>query len=279
MKRYFNTKLIFNASLMLALTFGLFSCTEDIDFDLNESEEEILVVEGYITNEAKAHTINLSLSGKFYGSGELPKAEGATVTISDGTTTFNLTENEPGVYQTAPTVAGEFGKTYTLNIDFRGQTYTSSATLRDVPEMTEIWVEQNYFLATEDSLYTVFVNTYEKAGKGDYYMWKLYINGSTPGDTLGGFQFSDDEFVDGQQLDSLVIEGGLEAEVGDSLYLEQRTISEEAYDYYLAANLETVWRGGIFDAPPSNVPSTISNGALGLFDAQGVTSIEMVIQE
>ena len=42
--------------------------------------------------------------------------------------------------------------------------------------------------------------------------------------------------------------------------------------------LETEWRGGLFDSPPANVPSNVSNGALGYFGAAGRSEYTIVIE-
>ncbi len=272
-------RLIQNIFILGLASVSLFSCTEDIDFDLNESEEQILVVEGYITNQEKVHTVDLSLSGKFYGADVLPKATGATVSISDGTIDIPLTENEPGVYQTAPDVKGSFGKTYTLSIDYEGQKYESISVLDSVPPIDTIQMVPNFFFVSKDTNYILLLTTTEIPGKGNHYLWKTYINGVTNGDTLGNFQIQDDELTDGQAWELTPLEVGIEADFGDTILLEQISISKESYDILISANLETVWRGGIFDAPPSNVPSNISNGAIGLFDARGVAEKVTYITE
>ena len=49
-------------------------------------------------------------------------------------------------------------------------------------------------------------------------------------------------------------------------------ISKEQYEHNTALMLETDWGGGPFSGPPANVPSNISNGALGFFSANAVSS-------
>ena len=261
--------------LILSSTM-LFSCREVIEFDLNESEEQILVVEGTITNELKEHTVKLSLSGKFYGEVALGKVEGAVVSISDGTTIFDLTEKEPGIYKT-DVVQGIVGNTYTLTIDYDGKTYTSEAKMKFSPKIDALVIGPSIIPGREDEWYSILIFTVEPKGLGDHYRWNVYINGVSQSDTLGDYQFSNDDFVDGDTLKPFLLQPNLEAVIGDTIRVEQIAISKEAYDIYLASNLETVWRGGIFDAPPANVPSNISNGAIGLWEANGVESAETVI--
>ena len=90
-------KKIFYLFIVILLNSCLLQ-TDEVDFKLNETDEEFLVVEGAITNELKQHVVKLALSGKFYGDTDYPPAIGAVVTISDGTTIYDLEETEEGIY-------------------------------------------------------------------------------------------------------------------------------------------------------------------------------------
>ena len=266
-------------ALLTVAVLWLTGCTEEIDFDLNESEEQLLVVEGRITTEKMAHQVKLSLSSEFYGTTDNPPATGAEVSISDGVNQFILNEFEPGIYLTDADVAGEIGKTYNLLINYGGESYESVATIDSVPPIDSLLVKPTDFtVGPFKDYYELLIFTKEKDGLGDYYMWRSFVNGESRSDTLGDFQFQDDALFDGQQWNGVLVDF-VKAEPGDTVTLKQYTISEEAYDIYLAANLEVNWRGGIFDAPPANVPSNISNGALGLFDASDVAQKTAVIKD
>ena len=39
---------------------------------------------------------------------------------------------------------------------------------------------------------------------------------------------------------------------------------------------QQVFRGGLFDGPPANVPTNVSNGAMGYFSASSVTYSETI---
>jgi hypothetical protein len=101
------------SSLILSVT--LVSCTERIDLPLDESSVR-LVVDGAITNTMAIHRIYLSKTTNYYYNQEPPKVSGASVSISDGLKIFLLTEETPGVYQTASDFQGVEGRTYILNI-------------------------------------------------------------------------------------------------------------------------------------------------------------------
>jgi len=61
--------------------------------------------------------------------------------------------------------------------------------------------------------------------------------------------------------------------------VEQWNIGMEAWDVFWAVFNETEFNGGLFDAPPANVPTNVSNGAIGYFGAAAVTEIEAIVEE
>ena len=73
-------KLIYS---VFAATVMLSACTERIDLELNEDENQRLVVEGWFTNQMKEHEVRLTLTESYLYNQPTPKAEGAAVTITD----------------------------------------------------------------------------------------------------------------------------------------------------------------------------------------------------
>ncbi len=270
-------------TIAIATLLAFVQCTERIDLDLNKNENQRLVVDGWITSIARPQTVRLTLTTDYFQNEAAPKATGATVSITDGSITFPLTENEPGLYQTAANVAGEPGKTYTLEIEYDGATYTASSFMRPAPPIDSI----NYAI-DEDELdnpdedndgklwHELFFYAQEPAGEGDHYYFKTYLNGDSKSDTLRNNGFVSDDGVDGSYIGGISYDY-VEVADGDSVAAEMLTISKEAYEYFNAVMLETDWRGGIFDSPPANIPTNISNGALGFFSASAISQSHVII--
>jgi hypothetical protein len=274
-KRYNMKRFIYILGIALVAT----SCTEEIDIELNDEDNQRLVVDGWITDQQKAHEVKLTLTTSYFHNEAAPTVSGANVTISDGINTYVLTEEDPGIYRTAPTVQGVPGRDYTLTIDYNSETYTAVTYMDDVTAIDSVTYELHEYDPGEFH-YDLHLFTQEEPGVGDYYLWKLFVNGQSKTDTLSEVTFVEDQLVDGSYIydwnftyldeDDLAL--------GDTLYVEQHSLSEEANDAFIAIMLETDWRGGIFDSPPSNVPSNISNGALGFFNATAVSEFTTVIQ-
>src|SRR3989304_3816069 len=105
---------------LVLLIPALISISSDNEITWETEEMPVmLVVEGSFTNEFKKHQLKLSLSADYFYNKPTPKVSGAEVTISDGTNVLELIENPvgSGVYETADSVAGEPGRTYTLDIN------------------------------------------------------------------------------------------------------------------------------------------------------------------
>lgn len=271
--------------ITLAALF-LSSCTERIDLELNEGENQRLVVEGWFTTQLKEHEVKLTLTESYLYNQPTPRATGAVVTISDEDgNEWPLDEVEPGLYKTEE-VAGVAEKWYTIDIDYEGEAYSATSWMRPVAPIDSLHVRvldpMEEYGFPGDPYYSVRLWTQELPGVGDNYMWQTYVNGFGVRDTLSELTFVEDGVYDGiyiedVEIDFLDIE--TEATVGDTVLLEQYNIGAEAYEVFIGIMNETQWNGGLFDAPPANVKTNLSNGALGFWGAAGVSEAVTIIEE
>ena len=106
----------------------------------------------------------------------------------------------------------------------------------------------------------------------------MLVNGTYVSDTLGEIDFGSDDYIgDGLYFAGWPITTIDYLYPGDTLKLEQHHISPATYEAFTAVMLETDWRNGFFDAPPANVPTNLSNGALGLFVVSAMHSAEFIV--
>jgi len=271
------------ASFLIAIVITMFlsNCTEIIDFDLNEGENNRLVVDGSITNETKAHQVILSRTASYYYNQQTPRETGAQVSITDGVNTYTLNETEAGVYETQPDVTGEEGKTYTLNIKLTdGEVYTASSTMRKSLAVDSLGYEYQYDMWSDEYFYLVYIFAQENPGKGDCYMWDLYKDGIHETDTVKERMFVDDQMYDGKYISYADIFWFSSDQITNDtthIMIKTQVINKDYYDFLNALMLETYWRGSPFDGPPANIPSNVSNGALGFFNAITVNTAEIDI--
>ena len=267
-------KLIY-ISIVTSLFFS--ACTEQIDLELNTDNNVRLVVDGILTTDTTAHLIDLSLTTDYFQEGIADRATDATVTISDGTTTEVLSELEPGKYFTSENYAGEENKTYTLEIDYNGKTYIGTSILPSVTPLDSIQVESIEPEDDEEDNNSVIPFFQEPSEFGNYYIFKMLINGEYFTGGIEDWFFTDDTAVNGSYI------GGPEffrffAETGDTITFEQFSITKEIFDNLNAILLETEFRGGLFDGAPANIPANINNGAVGAFIVSDVERKTTIIE-
>lgn len=259
--------------LLLAIISA--SCTKIIEVDLNDDDSKRLVVDAQFSTFANQHVIYIGESTNYFSSDLPTTISGATVNISDGTNTFNFTETDPGVYVSNPLDQAMGDVEYTLTVNHAGAIFTASD-FCDAPAILDsleiIPVHQNDDISQPVIYYDLLISTQEKAGFGDYYAWEIYINGVLYNDNISDQIATSDDFLpDGIYLPSfpLTYINAEDVEPGDTITLAQHTISKTTFEAYQAILFQTDFRGGIFDTPPADVPTNLSEGAVGLFSATG----------
>jgi len=252
------------------------ACEEKIDWRLDSGDELLLIVEGSITNQKKAHEVRLSLPAREIN-GEMEPVSGALVSISDGDTVYNLTEepDSSGLYYTAADVQGVYGKVYTLSIEAEGYTFTASASMDAVTSFQSI----STFKAGDDpELYRLFI-----AESSEPAVVRLELDWSgVPGyDTLPDAE--NHAVIYHYTFDAIDVNEMFPARTdqvlfppGTEIYAEKWSVSKD-YENYLRGMLsETTWNGGVFDVKAGNPESNLSAGATGYFNASTVITYSTV---
>jgi hypothetical protein len=261
-----------------ALIF-LSSCTKIIDIDLNDDDSKKLVVDAVFTTMPREHEVKLNVSANYFSGDIPPAATGATVSITDGVNTFVYTEVSPGVYRTNALAQATPNTLYTLNISYNGQDFSSTNFCDSVPDLDSVMVEPFYPPgASEPKYHIIRISTQEKLGYGDYYAWQVFVNGELKNDTITEQISTDDGFFpDGTYFNLFELTRMDDLESGDTVMIAQHAISKETYDAYFAILLQTEFRGGIFDTPPADVPTNLSEGAVGIFSATGESRRQTIV--
>lgn len=271
-------------SILTLIIIALFSsCKKDLDLDLNTEENQRLVVDALFSTYAQEHVVKLNMTANYYSADSPEKISGANVSIFDGTNTTFFNETSPGIYKTAANATASFGKEHTLTIDYNGKTYTAKDYCDTVPALDTVIAE--LFTGTggfggpgngppgeapSGPQYEIKFSTQELLGFGDSYAWKIYVNGVLRNDSISEQISNNDEYLpDGTYFHEVQLTIMSDLNPGDTIVVAQHAISEETYDAYIAILFQTQFKGGIFDAPPANVPTNLSEGAVGLFSVTG----------
>jgi hypothetical protein len=238
----------------------LTSCEDVVDIDLNTSEPK-LVIEASINWEkgtsGNEQEIKLTLTAPYYDS-DIPPANGAIVSIVDSNnTTFNFTEDGiTGIYKNL-IFNPILNETYTLTINYQGETYSATETL--IPVVAIDYVEQENdggFLGDQIELKAYYT---DPANEENYYFFEFLNANITSIPDLGVY---DDEFSNGNQIFGFYSHEDIE--IGDVIEIKSYGVSERFYNY-MSILLE---QNGEGDGPFSTQPTTVRGNCINETNAE-----------
>jgi hypothetical protein len=185
--------------LFLFITVSaLFSaCVEDITLPL-EGGAKMLVVEGGLTTDTLQHRIMLSLTNDFYDKLRPAPMTGATVTISDGTTVYTLTEDTAGIYLT-PRFAAKIGTTYRLDIHCsEGNFWSESSIDYQINPIDSVVIAPHY---RRENYLTMYIFVKDQAETQNFYLGKVAVNDTLRNDSINRWFYIDDIYFNGRYID------------------------------------------------------------------------------
>ncbi len=290
------------SSLIFWVTIGailllIHSCVDPFRPDLEESEN-VLVVDGLISNMPGPYTVKLNFSSDVYE--PIEKAiSGAKVTIiEEGGEEEILTEVGSGIYQTAVGgIQGSIGKNYQLKIETAtGKTYESVFQKLKAPieiESIEPVVETRFYQEEEVPEvpgYQFYLNTVNSENEADYLVWfqegTFKYNADYPLSFLYSGSFmevaSPFEFMtcystynikevytySTANLASKKIENlpltflradGVPLRIRYSLLVKQYSIDKAAYNFWNSIESQIETIGSLYSAQPFQIRGNISN--------------------
>ena len=257
--------------ITITLVFGITSCTERIDIELEE-EYIKLAVEGYLKPGTEHSYVRLIETSGYFSNKPAPTVSNAVVKVDNGTDSYSLLEDvtESGTYLFPEEFIGEQEINYRLTIDLSEKIggYTNYKASAFMPELTDeidsVVVE----------LYTTFdiwlVKLYAKDSPGrNFYMFNGMRNDTLITDTISEVNVIDDELFDGNYINGVAIMGFDKDELkpGDKFTLILSNITEDYYNYIIEVQTELMPNVPIFSGPPANVSTNVDNGAVGYFAA------------
>lgn len=285
------------ATAVISLICLLTACEKDVDLNLKDGDSR-LVVEGYIEND-RPPFVFLTKSIGYFSKIDLNTLQnsfvhGATVKVSDGTTTITLREysidtgsngNKFSFYSidTAGSsfFVGTINKTYKLTIDLPDGKHYESTT--KIPNPT-----------TLDSVISIYpAPPFDTSKNPTARQIKLFF---TDPDTLGNYvryftqrnsepyyaglnSVYDDQLINGKPFSTTFAMGenrstqvpfdslGL-AYIGDTVTLKWCAIDKNVYDFWSTYEYSLGTLGNPFSTPVS-VKSNVSNDALGVWAGYG----------
>jgi hypothetical protein len=238
---------------ILFLSIITVSCEEVVDVDLNKSEPK-LVIDASIKWEkgttGNEQTIRLTTTGDYFNN-TVPVANGAIVTITDSNAIIYsfLEDGLTGNYK-CTNFNPVLNEVYTLSVSYKGQNYTSTDKLYPVPTITTIEQDLNGITGNEIELK---FNFQDNGAEENFYMEEYKVP-FRPFPLLGVFN---DEFTNGNEMFSLIIDEDLEA--GQNINFTLHGISERYHNYM---NILIGISGGLSNGPFSTPPATVKGNII-----------------
>ena len=250
----------------------LSGCEKPYNWAIKGDDMERLVVDGIITNELKAQEIKLTRTNQDLNLPSVP-VSGAEISINDGESSYIFSETQPGIYLSVPFQAA-INITYELIINLDGHQYKASSSVEPVTQLEElrvIWDETK-------NLYRYIPGNWGRPSMTEiYYNWSdipAYC------DSMGSCIAQETFYV----LDNVDVNAVFGPEklriifpAGTVLIRKKYGITDEHQQFIRSLLMETEWRGGVFDVLQGNIPTNLSNGALGFFTACTVVSDTTIV--
>lgn len=294
--------------LVIILLILVASCTKEVKVDIPGYAEQ-LVVDGRIETDGFP-VVLLSKSQNVYAPTDLEAyinsfISDAQVSVNNGTSTVILSlipvnslplESQKTVAEmlklelnelellpiqvyssTDPSILGEVGKTYTLQIEYNGKSYSGSTSLLTPVALNNLYWKPDD--SNSDYGYS-WANLTDPAGQFNGYKWEAKrINHTSTGEYLDDLYKRAGYFKD-QYFDGLTFEFAvgnplkrkdtthLEEyrhfyRIGDTVVIKLSRLDYATYDFFDKKSAQ-LGNGGNPFATPVNIPSNIS-GALGIW--------------
>ena len=263
---------------ILILSLFCFSCEEELTWDTQSQNNDLLVVEALLTNEKMNHLVKLSHTNP-ESNGVWNPASGAGVAIFDGENVNGLLEFPAGsgLYFTDGNFRALFGKRYQLFVQYDGQTYTASD--QSVPG--EPFTGEEVYEEAGNDLYTLSFNGGIDPSITRYILsWGQteYCDFNPPEELCAAkVVYYDLKTVDVNQQFRPEKEKIFFPE--QSIIIRKKYSLSEPYRQFLRSMLsETEWRGGNFDVQRGNVFTNLSEGAVGFFAVSTVVTDTTIVQ-
>ena len=288
-------------TLLILLSSFLNACSKEVKIDMPGFEEQF-VIDGSIETGSPA-IIFLSNTRDIYAPTDINSylsgfISGATVIVSNGTITDTLieicTDNLPAGFESiaeeffglpidelvnlhlcayvSTGLVGEVGKTYTLKVINNDKTYTSSTKIENPSALDNLyWKEQVNLPGYGFS----WAKITDSPVMGDAYRWEVKNSGdlfySKP------FQpFTDDRFFNGLTFEFSVenpmsfrdstIEDQFRGyyKLGDTIVVKFSKLGKKEFQFF-EKKYNQIYSGGNPFATPTNIPTNIEGGALGVW--------------
>ena len=298
---------------ILFLACALLTCVKPVDPE-SLAFEDVLVVEGLLTDESIQHKILLSRTFELDQNERRPESD-ATVWISrnDGIS-YSFSESAKGTYISNEIFSGAQGKNYKLHIETKdGNVYESDEVeLLAANSLDKINVQYIPDFESNEGTFSLFLNAGENFVHSNYYRWKWFETYQVKVPKPSSMIWDGSDLIRRQdprelqvcyRYDSsqniLVAESNLESSkvlnfpfrsfhsttqrlaLRYSIEVTQISIDEQSYRYWELLRSNSENQGSLFDKQPGTIIGNIRSvnnpqlKVLGIFEASEISKMRI----
>ncbi len=266
------------------------SCEEVVIIDLPDAQN-LVTVEGWLTNFDEIQTIRLTRSNSFASNQPVTPITNAIVSVQSkkNGNSFLYLHGSNGFYKSTQSFGGETGEEYQVRIDLseglsiRSQWERMVETVPIDALFIDSFVENDPDNANRQ--FTVFfprISAVDPANNRNFYRWMFLIN-SQFYDEPESITIQDDRFFDGNVIPNNFRSFGYET--GDEMIVQFQSINQEAYDYLSLLKSQITSLGTSTGTTPAFVQGNLSyfssendQSVLGYFGTVAISSDTAIVE-
>jgi len=256
--------------LLLTVALLLVSCTEEVQWDLQYQEDNLIVVEGKITSEYKQHEVRLTRP-LYEMNGTPEPVSGAEVEIFDGGALYSLTEDPayPGIYRSDSLFAAVPNQYYQLRIRHEDRRITAVTNMREVTPFQKMNV---YPVQSAPPLLEAYITDSDEPAIVRLELDWSHVHGY---DTLPDTENHAEIYhytLNGVDVNKTFkpAQEHVRFPPGTVVFREKESVTAWYGEFLRGVLSETDWRGGMFDVLPGNARTNMVGDAIGFFTAADV---------
>lgn len=260
----------------ILMAFMITACEAETDWPLQPASHNFIVVDGTITNEKKIQIIRLSKPVDNLNSIPGPVTNATVnVTLQDSVYNFRELASKPGTYVSTIKFAGVKNKIHSLLISIDSHVYSAKAGM----EPGAVFLPLVYTRDKETKLYHITKVYNNQLNPDRPAMFEILLDWSQ----VAGYRNTDPEACRARllyyilpTLDVSQVFAPVSEQVnfppGTSIVENRYSLTNEHAAFIRELLSETTWQGGLFNSAAANIPTNLSQGAVGYFGACAVTS-------
>lgn len=218
----------------IGLLLLLMACEEVVEIDLPDAQE-LVTIEGWLTNEEEIQRIRITRSNSFTSgdtSNYIPNLD--VYTISDIGEIMGYNYGKQGFYDSEEAYAGQIGTSYRLVVLLNDSVTVASEWENMLPppdiiaSAVQSFEERNEVTGEIETLFFPRVFAIDSSGYSNFYRWRFYRN-SISYEEPNPIAIQNDEFFDGNLIPNTFDEFSYQQ--GDTAIVKLISITRPAYTF------------------------------------------------